>query len=81
MMGRCFCRTEEGRIGMGTGLMLPGDVVVVPLGCSTPVLLRLEGTRCEYRFVGDVYINGYMDGRAVEEWNDGKRELRKYVLH
>jgi hypothetical protein len=61
--------------------MLPGDVVVVPLGCSTPVLLRLEGTRCEYRFVGDVYINGYMNGRAVEEWNDGKRELRKYVLH
>lgn len=81
MMGRCFCRTEEGRIGMGTGFMLPGDVVVVPLGCSTLVLLRLEGTRCEYRFVGDVYINGYMDGRAVEEWNDGKRELRKYVLH
>jgi hypothetical protein len=81
MMGRCFCRTKEGRIGMGAGLMLPGDIVVVPLGCSTPVLLRLEGTRGEYRFVGDVYINGYMRGRAVEQWNEGKRELKKYVLH
>jgi hypothetical protein len=81
MMGRCFCRTEEGRIGMGAGLMLPGDVVVVPLGCSTPILLRHEGTKREYRFVGDVYINGYMLGRAVEQWNEGDRKLKTYVLH
>jgi hypothetical protein len=81
MMGQCFYRTEEGRIGIGTSLMLPGDVVVVRLGCSTLVLLRLEGTRCEYWFVGDVCINGYMDGRAVKQWNDRKRELRKYILH
>jgi hypothetical protein len=61
--------------------MLPGDVVVVPLGCSTPILLRPEGTRGEYRFVGDVYIQGFMRGRAIDEWNSGERELRKYVLH
>lgn len=81
MMGRCFCITEEKRIGMGSGFMLPGDIVVVPLGCSTPVLLRLEGTRGEYRFVGDVYIHGYMRGKAVDQWKDGKREVSKYVLH
>jgi hypothetical protein len=81
MMGRCFCRTENGLIGMGSGSMLPGDVVVVPLGCSTPILLRLEGPRGEYRFVGDVYIQGFMRGRAVDEWNSGERELTKYVLH
>jgi hypothetical protein len=81
MMGRCFCRTEDGLIGMGSGAMLPGDVVVVPLGCSTPILLRLEGTRGEYRFVGDVYIQGFMRGRAIDEWNSGERDLRKYVLH
>jgi hypothetical protein len=81
MMGRCFCITEEKRIGMGSGFMLPGDIVVVPLGCSTPVLLRLEGTRGEYRFVGDVYIHGYMRGMAVDQWKGGGREVRKYVLH
>lgn len=81
MMGRCFCRTEGGNIGMGSGLMSPGDVIVVPLGCSTPILLRQEGARGEYRFIGDVYINGYMRGRAVDEWLDRKRELSKYVLH
>ncbi|RMJ14867.1 hypothetical protein CDV36_005468 [Fusarium kuroshium] len=81
MMGRCFCITQEKRIGMGTGFMLPGDQVVVPLGCSTPILLRPEGTRGEYRFVGDVYISGYMSGRAAEQWKAGKRSLKKYVLH
>jgi len=81
MMGRCFCYTTGGRIGMGTGFMLPGDIVVVPLGCSTPILLRPEGIRGEYRFVGDVYIYGYMYGRAVEHWKEGKWDLKKYVLH
>ncbi|KAH7350762.1 heterokaryon incompatibility protein-domain-containing protein [Rhexocercosporidium sp. MPI-PUGE-AT-0058] len=80
MMGRCFCRTGNGWFGMGSGFMLPGDFVVVPLGCSTPVLLRQEGTRGEYRFVGDVYIHGYMHGRAVDELRDGKREVLKYIL-
>jgi hypothetical protein len=81
MMGRCFCRTESGLIGMGSGAMISGDVVVVPLGCSTPILLRPEGTRGEYRFVGDVYIQGFMRGRAIDEWNTEEREVRKYVLH
>lgn len=80
MMGRCFLRTEEGRIGMGTGFMAPGDIVVVPLGCSTPILLRETGVRGEYLFVGDVYIHGYMDGKAVQKWKNGDAELKKYVL-
>ena len=80
MMGRCFCITEDGRMGMGSGAMTPGDVIVVPLGCSTPVILRPEGGRGEYRFVGDVYLDGYMYGKAVEEWKDQKRQLARYVL-
>lgn len=81
MMGRCFCITEDGSMGMGSGFMAAGDTVVVPLGCATPVLLRPEGPRGEYRFVGDVYIHGYMDGEAVRHWQKGEREVRKYVIH
>lgn len=85
MMGRCFCITDSGCLGLGSGAMAQGDVVVVPYGCSTPVLLRPErsslGTRNwlrpqEYRFVGDAYIHGYMDGEAVEQ---GTRE--EFLLH
>lgn len=85
MMGRCFCITDSGSLGLGSGAMAHGDVVVVPYGCSTPVLLRPEGYSSEngdgrrtqeYRFVGDVYIHGYMDGEAMEQ---GSRE--EFVLH
>lgn len=85
MMGRCFCITDSGCLGLGTGAMACGDVVVVPYGCSTPVLLRPEGYSSgngdgwrpqEYRFIGDAYIHGYMDGEAMQK---GPRE--NFVLH
>jgi hypothetical protein len=80
MMGRCFCLTEGGRMGMGTGFMTPGDLIVVPLGCSTPILIRPQGRRGEYRFVGDVYIHGYMHGKAMDDWN-WRMALPKYIIH
>lgn len=81
IMGRCFCITSEDRIGLGTGFMQKGDVVVVPLGCSTPVVLRAEGDG--YRFVGDVYVNGYMFGQAVKDCHgeNAKRLVESYVIH
>ncbi|KAF5611565.1 heterokaryon incompatibility het-6, partial [Fusarium subglutinans] len=81
MMGRCFCLTQNRRLAMGSGFMLAGDIIVVPLGCSTPILLRAEGTQGEYRYVGDIYIDGYMFGKAVDQWQAGKRQLKKYILH
>ena len=81
MMGRCFFLTEEGVMGMGSGFMTAGDVVVVPLGCSTPIILRLEGNKGEYRYVGDTYLDGYMQEEAVKAWKSGKNTLAKYVLH
>lgn len=79
MMGRCFCITDGDLMGLGTGFMTVDDIVVVPFGCSTPIVLRQEGD--EFRFVGDVYIHGYMYGKAVQEYEDGTRELREYILH
>ena len=81
MMSRCFFITEEGLMGMGTGFMDEGDRVCVPFGSRTPVLLRQEGNDEEYRFVGDAYVDGYMDGKAIEEWQSEKRESVEYVLH
>jgi hypothetical protein len=82
MMGRSFCITDQGLIGMGSGYVTVGDFVIVPFGCSTPILLRPEGRSDEYRYVGDVYIDGYMHGEAIEEMDAGKtnRVVSKYVL-
>ncbi|KAI4632198.1 uncharacterized protein J4E87_001670 [Alternaria ethzedia] len=77
MMGRTFCITMDGLMGMGTGFMSRTDVVVVPFGCSTPIILRLDGQSNEYRYVGDVYIHGYMHGEALTS----DKPVKKYTLH
>jgi hypothetical protein len=82
MVGRSFCITEQGLIGMGSGYMTAGDLVVVPFGCSTPILLRHEGRRNEYHYVGDVYVEGYMHGEAISqmEAKDPQRAVSKFML-
>lgn len=82
MMGRSFGITEQGLIGMGSGYMTRGDLVVIPYGCSTPILLRREGSRDEYRYIGDVYVDGYMHGEAFAqlEKRDPRRAVAKYML-
>jgi hypothetical protein len=81
MMGRSFCVTKQKKyICMGSGFMGVGDVIVVPLGCNTPIILRAEGPN-EYRYVGDIYVHRYMYGEAVKQWKAGKKTLHKYVLH
>ena len=68
-------------MGMGSGFMEVGDLVVVPFGCSTPILLRKQGTEeGEYRFVGDIYVHGYMTGRAVEEWETQHTRSDTFVI-
>ena len=80
MRGRClFITRNGGLVGLGSGFMAPGDIVVVPLGCYSPVVLRPEGDG-EYRFVGDVYVDGYMYGEAIDEWEAKQKELDEYVI-
>jgi hypothetical protein len=88
MQGRSFCVTTHGLMGLGSGFLEAGDIVIVALGCYTPIILRQDvilhqdGKRNHntYRFVGDIYIDGYMYGEAVEELAAKKRELESFVL-
>lgn len=80
MMGRCFCLTENGHMGLGSGSMSAGDLIVVPYGCSTPIVLRPEGRRGEFRFVGDIYVHGYMKGEALG-LSDMKEREEDFILH
>jgi hypothetical protein len=81
MMGRCFFITENGYLGLGTGFMAVGDIITVPYGCSTPIVLRPEGRHGEFRYVGDTYVDGFMMGEAVVQRKSGQLEERKYLLH
>jgi hypothetical protein len=80
MMGRSFCLTRDKRLMcMGSGFMRTGDIVVVALGSSTPLILRPEAG--EYRYVGDIYVHGYMYGDFLEPWTEKQNQVREYVLH
>lgn len=81
MMGRRFCITKERQyICMGSGFLGVGDIIVVPLGCATPIILRPDGHN-EYRYVGDIYVHGFMYGKAIDQWKAGQKRLDEFVLH
>ena len=65
----------EVQFAIGPEYAQVGDVVVVLLGCAVPVVLRErnEGSGGGWGIIGDAYVNGFMDGRAVNEVELGGR--------
>jgi len=72
---KCFA-SEAGHVGLGPVGTRPGDVVVVLLGSTVPMILRpmTFSGNC-YEYVGEAYCHGFMHGRArartgnvVEQW-------------
>ena len=70
--------TTDGRIGMVPQSSRPGDQVWIVFGCSVPVVVRVSGERKE--LVGECYVDGIMDGEAVEEYRRDKTQERTLVL-
>jgi hypothetical protein len=63
---RQFFAGGEGReplFGLAPGTALKGDVVCVLAGCTVPVILRKDSG--VYKFIGEAYVYGKMDGEAM----------------
>ncbi|KAF4506186.1 hypothetical protein G6O67_006292 [Ophiocordyceps sinensis] len=63
--GRRLYRTERGHVGVGPAHTEPGDAVVVIRGGTVPHLLR-GGGGGEWKYLGEAYCDGIMDGEALE---------------
>ena len=48
------------------------DMIYVLMGCSIPVILRKTARSNEFRFVGECYWHGFMDGEALA-MRDGEK--------
>lgn len=59
--GRVFVFTEEGYIGLAPERCQPHDIIVIVLGCQSPMVLRPTNTG-EYRVVGESYMHDMMSG-------------------
>jgi len=77
--GRKFYTTENGSMGIGPPAMRGGDVVCVLFGGTLPYILRpIAGG--EYLFVGDCYIDGFMNGEAINKWETGELAAEWFPL-
>ncbi|KAG8670372.1 hypothetical protein FPOAC2_09726 [Fusarium poae] len=88
----CFDRTAQRRRFMTTtnGYMgwapdniygkeseqtIAGDLIAVLYGCSTPIVIRPNGS--QYQVIGEAYVQGLMDGEAMELLSSGKLKLSR----
>ena len=62
--GRSFMLTHEGYIGLAPASAEEGDIVVVPLGCSSPIVLR-PSTKGYFQVVGECFVFGLTYGEAL----------------
>jgi hypothetical protein len=66
---RMFFAKHKLFIGLGPKSMREGDVLCVLFGGATPFILRPDGE--QFRFVGECYVYGLMNGEAIRDWRDG----------
>ncbi len=71
--------TWEGRIGVVPAGAGKGDVVWIFPGCNVPMVLRTMENGW-YKVVGGCYLDGFMDGEAMEGVEDGRRRVEEVVL-
>jgi hypothetical protein len=75
---RVFLRTSQGWRGVGPRTIEPGDTLVVLFGSRVPFILRKHGSF--YRLIGDCYIDGLMDGEAIQMWESGELKAEEFNI-
>lgn len=80
---RKFLVLDGVKCGIGPQCSEEGDLVVVVLGCTVPLVLkkRSEEDGGGYFNLGDAYVDGFMHGEAIRDFNDGKRVSEVFELH
>jgi len=74
-VNRRFFVTKNGLMGVGPDGMKEGDIIGILFGGRVPYVLRPVGDG--FRFVGECYVSGLMNGEAVQTWKKGSK---KYIF-
>jgi hypothetical protein len=64
--------------GSGHDQTLKGDLIAILFGCSTPIVIRPHGEH--FQVIGEAYVQGVMDGEAVDFLKNGKAERRSFTF-
>ncbi|KAF2833464.1 hypothetical protein CC86DRAFT_389698 [Ophiobolus disseminans] len=68
--------TRGGLIGIGPHAMKEGDIVVILFGGRVPYILRPIGM--SYKYIGECYVPGLMNGEAVTNQGDDNARKRTF---
>lgn len=85
--GRRLFLTSRGYLGLGLEDTQPGDVIAVMPGGAVPYVLRMDAQRSQdteyrvYRFIGECYVHGIMDGEVPAERARESREPQYQVFN
>ena len=63
--GRRLATLDQGYVVLGPRSCEEGDSVFILYGCSVPVILRQIDDGNSYKFIGECYVHGMMDGEAI----------------
>ncbi|KAH7269230.1 uncharacterized protein BKA55DRAFT_531890 [Fusarium redolens] len=76
---RAFIITMNGRIGIGPSNTCKGDTVPVILGGGVPYIIRASGKY--WNLVGESYVDGLMEGEAIESYAKGmiQEEVLRFI--
>jgi len=55
-----------------------GDLLAILFGCSTPVLIRPLGQ--QFQVLGEAYVQGMMEGEALELLEVGRYKVQKFTF-
>jgi hypothetical protein len=71
-IGRAFFVSTNGFMGLVPQNATAGDEICILFGLATPFVIRRQGGH--FRFIGECFVYGLMDGEAIEELPEGKVE-------
>jgi hypothetical protein len=78
LSGRKLITTQNGFLGLAPDETQLGDTIAVLYGCNYPVVLRRSGNG--FRYIGECYIDGLMDGEAVAAQMRGEYQEETIVI-
>jgi hypothetical protein len=74
---RKLITTRTGWLGLAPEESV-GDIVAILFGCNYPVVLRPSGN--DFKYIGECYVDGLMDGEAVEAATRGEYKEREITI-
>lgn len=78
LQGRRLITTHCGYLGLAPEEVSSGDTIAVLLGCNYPVILRQHGEG--FKYVGECYIDGVMDGGVVDAAHRGECDVEDILI-